>query len=131
MKKIIVILLVLAGFLMNAQTAHNRALHLVLQNVDTTFFDEAGYRWYEFSMPTLRAFTVMDLIEEGGTGESCFQIKGSKEYRRFLKYSGLKPSKFDKKVFAYLECLVAEELITMWMTDDIAFGYVTVSTDFD
>ena len=131
MKKLIAILLIFAGFSVSGQTSHYKALRLILQNVDTTFFDEEGYRWYEFSMPTHRAFMVMDLIEEGGTSESCFQIKSSKEYRRYIKYNNQKLNKFDRKVFAYLDCSVGEHLITMLMTDDIAYGFVTISTDFD
>lgn len=131
MKKLIVILLILTGFSINAQTAHYRALHLILQNVDTTFFDEEGYRWYEFSMPNLRAFKIMNLIEEGGTSEFCLQIKSLKEYKRYIKYNNQKLNKFDRKVFAYLDCNVGEHVITMWMTDDISYGFVTISTDFE
>jgi hypothetical protein len=125
MKKLLLIL----GFIFSVGAfaqQKNQALHIIFQNVDTTYFDESGIRWQEFSMPLHRAFKVNDLFEGDTTLKECFVIKGSKEYKKYVKetYPDMKPGKGDKKVFGHLDCECDNYLILMWMYDDYAFGMI-------
>jgi hypothetical protein len=104
----------------------NQALHIIFQNVDTTYFDESGTRWQEFSMPLHRAFKVNDLFESDTTLKDCFVIKGEKQYKKYVKetYPDMKRAKADKKVFGHLDCECDNYLILMWMYDNYAFGMI-------
>jgi hypothetical protein len=106
----------------------------MFQNTDTSYFDEAGYRWYEFSMPVLRGYEIMDLVEKDeNKGPNCVQIKGSKDYRKYMKveYPFIKMKKFDKKIIGYMDCNIQDYMILMWMDEYYAYGIMTISTDFD
>ena len=125
MKKLLLIL----GFIFSVGAfaqQKNQALHIIFQNVDTTYFDESGTRWQEFSMPLHRAFKVNGLFESDTTLKECFVIKGSKEYKKYIKetYPGMKPYRREQKVFGHLDCECDDYLILMWMYDNYAFGMI-------
>ena len=125
MKKLLTILALAATPLFAQQK--EQALQLLYQNVDTTYFDAEGTRWLEFSMPILRAYKVMDLIEADTTCKECILVKGNKDYRKYLKlnYPGLKATRNDKKVVGHLDAVVNGTLVMMWMHDDYAMGMMT------
>jgi hypothetical protein len=108
----------------------NQALHIIFQNIDTTYFDESGTRWQEFSLLPSRAFRVNDLFEADTTLKDCFVIKGSKEYRKYVKenYPSLKMTKNDKRVYGHLDCDCDNYIILMWMYPDYAFGMIATQT---
>jgi len=125
MKKLFLIL----GFIFSVGVfaqQKNQALHIIFQNVDTTYFDENGTRWHEFSMPLNRAYKVNDLFESDTTLKECFVVKGSRAYKNYIKenYPGKKPYKREMKVFGHLDCVCDNYLILMWMYDDYVFGMV-------
>ena len=105
----------------------NQAVHIILQNVDTTYFDENGTRWQEFSLIPSKAFKVNDLFEADTTLKDCYVIKGAKNYRKYVKenYPDVKLSKTDKKVYGHLDCECDGYLIMMWMYPDYSFGMIT------
>jgi len=108
----------------------NQALHIIFQNVDTTYFDESGTRWQEFSLLPSKAFMVNDLLEDDTTLKDCFVIKGNKNYIKHVKenYPDIKISKTDRKVYGHLDCECDNYFILMWMYPDYAFGMVATST---
>ena len=108
----------------------NQALHIIFQNVDTTYFDNTGSRWQEFSILPNKAFKVNDFFEADTTLKDCFVIKGSKEYRKYIKenYPSFKLTKDDKKVYAHLDCECENYIILMWMYPEYAFGMITTKT---
>jgi hypothetical protein len=108
----------------------NRAMHIIFQNVDTTYFDEEGFRWHEFSMPLHRAFKVNDLLESDTSLKECDVIKGHKAYLKYMKvnYPEIKIGKLDKGVFGYLDCTCDDYLILMWMRNDYAKGLMARQT---
>jgi hypothetical protein len=126
MKKLLLILGVIFSVGAFAQQK-NQALHIVFKNVDTTYFDESGTRWQEFSMPLHRAFKVNDLFESDTTLKECFVVKGPKEFKKYVKenYPGLKPNRGKQKIFGHLDCECDDYLILMWMFDTHAFGMIT------
>jgi hypothetical protein len=126
MKKFLTILALAATPLFAQQK--EQALHLLYQNIDSTYFDAEGNRWLEFSMPILRAYKVMDLIEADTTCTECILVKSNKDYRKYLKlnYPELKATKIDKKVAGHLDAVINGTLVMMWMHDDYAMGMITV-----
>ena len=130
MKKLI--LLVVCVFLTHTTFAQskNQALHIIFQNIDTTYFDQQGFRWYEFSMPLLRSYKVNDLFEADTTLKDCNVVKGHKEYLKYLKtnYPGIKKTKMDKKVIGHLDCNCDNYLVLMWMYDDYSMGIISTQT---
>jgi hypothetical protein len=125
-------LLVVCVFLTHTTFAQskNQALHIIFQNVDTTYFDESGTRWQEFSLLPSRSFRVNDLLEADTTLKDCFVIKGSKNYIKYVKenYPDIKIKKNDRKVYGHLDCECGNYIILMWMYPDYAFGMVATST---
>jgi hypothetical protein len=130
MKKLF--LLVVCLFLTHTTFAQskNQALHIIFQNIDTTYFDEGGTRWQEFSLLPSRAFRVNDLFESDTTLKNCFVIKGNKNYIKYVKenYPDIKISKNDRKVYGHLDCECDNYIILMWMYPDYAFGMVATQT---
>ena len=130
MKKLF--LLVVCLFLTHTTFAQskNQALHIIFQNIDTTYFDESGTRWQEFSLLPSRAFRVNDLLEADTTLKDCFVIKGNKNYIKYVKenYPDIKISKNDRKVYGHLDCECDNYIILMWMYPDYAFGMVATQT---
>jgi hypothetical protein len=130
MKKLF--LLVVCLFLTHTTFAQskNQALHIIFQNIDTTYFDESGTRWQEFSLLPSRAFRVNDLFEADTTLKNCFVIKGNKNYIKYVKenYPDIKISKNDRKVYGHLDCECDNYIILMWMYPDYAFGMVATQT---
>jgi hypothetical protein len=108
-----------------------QAMHIIFQNVDSTYFDSEGNRWMEFSMPLMRAYKVMDLIEADTTCTECVFVKGNKDYRKYLKinFPDLKVTKIDKKVIGYLDAIIDGTLVMMWMHDDYAMGMITTTQE--
>lgn len=108
----------------------NQALHIIFQNVDSTYFDEQGFRWYEFSMPLHRAFKVNDLFEADTSLKECYVVKGHKEYLKYLKtnHPDIKKGKMDRGVFGYLDCKCDGYLVLMWMSKDYANGVMVAQT---
>jgi hypothetical protein len=104
----------------------NQALQIIFQNVDTSYFDENGTRWQEFSLLPSRAFKVNDLLESDTTLKDCYVIKGGKNYRKYVKenYPYIRLKKNDKKVYGHLDCECDGYLIMMWMYPDYAFGMI-------
>ena len=105
----------------------NQALHIIFQNIDTTYFDEYGVRWQEFSLVLSKAFKVNDLFEADTTLKDCHVIKGTKNYRKYVRenYPELKLTKNDKKVYGHLDCECDGYLIMMWMYPDYSLGMIT------
>jgi hypothetical protein len=130
MKKLF--LLVVCVFLTHTTFAQskNQALHIIFQNIDTTYFDEGGTRWQEFSLLPSRAFRVNDLLEADTTLKDCFVIKGNKNYIKYVKenYPDIKISKNDRKVYGHLDCECDNYIILMWMYPDYAFGMIATQT---
>jgi hypothetical protein len=128
MKKLLIILTLAVTPLFGQQK--EQAMHIISQNVDSTYFDAEGNRWMEFSMPILRAYKVMDLFEADTTCTECLFIKGNKDYRKYLKlnYPELKATKTDKKVVGHLDAVINGILVMMWMHDDYAMGMITLIT---
>lgn len=120
MKKLALVLLLLPvlGF---AQSG-NKAIEILHKNVDTAYFAENGTHWSEFTLPPLRAYRIMDLVEADTSLHSCDIVKGKKNYLQYLKYDGSKPTKTDKQVIGYLRCDCAGYFVLMWMYEDYAFG---------
>ena len=130
MKKLF--LLMVCVFLTHTTFAQskNQALHIIFQNVDTTYFDESGTRWQEFSLLPSRAFRVNDLLDADTTLKDCFVIKGNKNYIKYVKenYPDIKIKKNDRKIYGQLDCECDNYIILMWMYPDYAFGMVATST---
>lgn len=130
MKKLF--LLVVCVFLTHTTfgQSKNQALHIIFQNIDTTYFDESGTRWQEFSLLSSRAFRVNDLFEADTTLKECFVIKGSKNYIKYVKenYPEIKITKNDRKVYGHLDCECGNYIILMWMYPDYSFGMVSTKT---
>jgi hypothetical protein len=122
MKKLLLIIVFFSVNLYGQQK--NQAIHIILQNVDTSYFDESGTRWQEFSLIPSKAFKVNDLFESDTTLKDCYVIKGAKNYRKYVKenYTDIKLSKNDKKVYGHLDCECDGYL--MWMYPDYSFGMI-------
>jgi len=110
----------------------NQALHIIFQNIDTTYFDESGTRWQEFTLIPTKAFKVNDLLVSDTTLTNCYVVKGGKNYRKYVKenYPGLKMTKMDRKVYGHLDCECDGYLVMMWMYPDYAMGLIGTITDF-
>jgi hypothetical protein len=128
MKKLLIILALAVTPLFGQQK--EQAMHIIFQNVDSTYFDAEGNRWMEFSMPLMRAYKVMDLFEADTTCTECLFIKGNKDYRKYLKlnYPELKATKTDKKVVGHLDAVINGTLVMMWIHEDYAMGMITLIT---
>ena len=122
MKKLLIILALAVTPLFGQQK--EQALEILFKNVDSSYFDADGNRWFEITMPLRRAFEVMDLVEADTTCKECILIKGSKNYRRYVKenYPGRKT---EKHVFGHLDAMINGHLVMMWMDKDYAFAMVT------
>ncbi len=130
MKKLF--LLVLCVFFTHTTFGQNKqeALRILSNNVDSTYFDESGSRWFEFTLPILRAYKVNDLLLSDTTLTNCNLIKGQKEYKKYVKanYPDLPFTKQEKKVIGHLDCECDGYLIMMWMYNEHAFGMMTTIT---
>jgi hypothetical protein len=129
MKKIIVILFLLLNGGLFSQN-FNKGFHIILQGVDSSYFDEQGLRWNEFSLTPRKYYKVMDLIESDTTC-GCTVIKGNKAYVSYLKQYGRydkEDKKFYKKVFGFLDCETPDQEIYMWVSSDEAFGYIVTNS---
>ncbi len=122
MKKLLIILTLAVTPLFGQQK--EQALEILLNNVDSTYFSEDGNRWYEITMPLHRAFKVMDLVEADTTCKECIIIKGSKNYRRYVK-ENYPFRKVNKGTFGHLDATINGHLVMMWMDKDYAFAMVT------
>ena len=122
MKKLIIILTLFSLPLFGQEK--NRAIHILFQNVDTSYFDSDGVHWNEFTLPILRSYTVMDLYEADTTC-NCDIIKGHRNYMKYIRKEGYKISrKYDKNVIGHLSCNSDAYQITMWMFKNDAFGFI-------
>jgi hypothetical protein len=125
------LLLILSFFTINLFGQQKlEALRIISNNVDSTYFDENGSRWFEFTLPILRAYKVNDLLLSDTTLTNCYLIKGNKDYKKYVKanYPGLPFTKEDKKVIGHLDCECYDYIIMMWMYNDYAFGMMTIIT---
>ena len=122
MKKFLTILALAATPLFAQQK--EQALEILLSNVDSTYFDEDGNRWFEISLTSNRAFKVMDLIEADTTCTECIQIKGKKAYKRYVKeqYPG---RTYNKNVYGHLDAIINGYLVMMWMDNNFNYALVT------
>ena len=125
MKKIIFILLFCLSGGMYSQN-YNKGLHIILQGVDTTYFEESGLRWNEFSLTPKKYYKVMDLIETD-TACGCDVVKGPKDFVYYLKQTNRyhrEDRKFYKKIIGYLECQMDDYELYMWIDKIQGFGYI-------
>ena len=122
MKKLLLILTLAVTPLFAQQK--EQALEILLNNVDSTYFDEDGNRWFEISLTSNRAFKVMDLIEADTTCKECTIIKGRKNYKHYIKeqYPG---RTYNKDVFGHLDAIINGYLVMMWMDNNFNFALVT------
>lgn len=106
-----------------------RGIHIILQSIDTSYFDDEGIRWQEFSLTPRKYYRVMDLMESDTTC-GCEVIKGNKSYMSYLKSSNWDRSmhKFNKSVIGYLECKFDSYNINMWIFENESFGFVVSNT---
>jgi len=128
MKKIIFILLFIISGGIYSQN-FNRGLHIILQGVDTTYFEEDGLRWNEFSLTPKKYYKVMDLIESD-TACGCDVVKGPKDFVYYLKQTNRynkEDRKFYKKIIGYLECQMSDYELYMWMDEIQGFGYIVTN----
>jgi hypothetical protein len=123
MKKLVLLLLVFTTPLIAQQK--EKAIHLLFQNVDTSYFDEDGYRWHEFSMPIYRTYTVMELFSRDTTC-NCDVLWTHKDYIKYLKVNDLKRVKgYDRKVDSHLVCdNVDNYFIILWLSNGNTFGMI-------
>lgn len=129
MKKIILILSLTFGTSLFAQN-YNKGLHIILQSVDTTYFEETGLRWNEFSLTPKKYYKVMDLIESDTTC-GCDVIKDPKNFVSYLKETNRynkEDRKFYKKIIGYLECQMKDYELYMWIDRVQGFGYIVTSS---
>lgn len=129
MKKIIVILFLLLNGGLFSQN-YNRGFHIILQGVDTSYFEENGLRWSEFSLTPKKYYKVLDLIESDTTCD-CVVIRGNRYFMHYIKQTGFykkSDRKFSKKVIAYLECKMESYEVFMWVDSIQGFGYLVADT---
>lgn len=108
---------------------HKQAMDMIQCGIDTSYFAEDGRRWFEFSMPILRAYKVMDLCD-ADTTINFDVVEGHKEYMKYIKYNGLtRKEKFDRKVIGHLVGTTEDYYIVMWMFDDHAFGILVSNNE--
>jgi len=129
MNRLVVILTLFTSSLFAQQIIDVKsATESMINNVDTSYIDSEGFRWQEFSLPILRAYSIMDAFEADTTC-NCDLIKGNKNYMSYLKEKKYKLSrKFDRNVIGHLSCNLKDYQITMWMFKDNAFGVITTPT---
>lgn len=129
MKKIIFILLLcLSGGLFSQN--FNKGFHIILQGVDSSYFDEQGLHWNDFSLTPRKYYKVIDLIESD-TACGCVIIKGNKPYISYLKEKGRyikQDRKFYKKVFGFMDCQTPHQEIYMWTLENEAFGFIVTNS---
>ena len=106
-----------------------KALHILFQNVDTTYFSEDGTRWFECTLPTMRTYKVMDLFESDTTCKECVIVKGKKEFKAHLRayYPELRDKKMEKRVVAHFDGEVNGYLVMIWMYNEYAFAMLTAT----
>lgn len=123
MKNIFILLMVLSISLFSQNK--EQALHIMFAGTDSTFFDDEGLRWNEFSLTPRKMYKVMDLMESDTTSK-CIVFKGNKPYMNFLKEEGNEPkmNKFNRSVIGYLECYIDGYFINMWIFKNESFGYI-------
>jgi hypothetical protein len=129
MKNILFALLFVLGGSLFSQN-YNKGLHIIIQSVDTVYFDDNGARWTEFSLSQRKYFKVMDLMESDSTC-GCEVIKGNEHYVYYLKQNGRydkEDKKFYKKIIGYLECKKEDYELFMWIGNDEAFGFMVSET---
>lgn len=129
MKKIIFALTLFLGTSLFSQN-YNKGLHIILQSVDTTYFEENGLRWNEFSLTPKKYYKVMDLIESDTTC-GCDVVKDPKNFVNYLKQTNRynkEDRKFYKKIIGYLECQMPDYELYMWIDEVQGFGYIVTNT---
>lgn len=129
MKKIIFALSLFLGTSLFSQN-YNKGLHIILQSVDTTYFEENGLRWNEFSLTPKKYYKVMDLIESDTTC-GCDVVKDPKNFVNYLKQTNRynkEDRKFYKKIIGYLECQMTDYELYMWIDEVQGFGYIVTNT---
>ena len=102
-----------------------QALHIMFAGTDSTFFDDEGLRWNEFSLTPRKMYKVMDLMESDTTSK-CIVFKGNKPYMNFLKERGSEPkmNKFNRSVIEYLECYIDGYFILVFYVCEKLFSYL-------
>jgi hypothetical protein len=130
MKNILFALFFVLGGSLFSQN-YNKGLNIILQSVDSTYFEESGVRWSDFSLTPRKYYKVMDLIDSDTTC-GCMVLKGKKSYMSFVKELGTNETKkdrrFNKKIIGYLECRQGEYDIFMWVVEEEAFGFMLTYT---
>lgn len=108
---------------------HKQAMDMIQCGIDTSYFVEDGRRWFEFSLPVLRAYKVMDLCK-ADTTINFDVVEGHKEYMKYIKYNGLtRMKKYDRKVIGHLVGTTEDYYIVMWMFKDDAFGMLVSNNE--
>ena len=129
MKRILFVLLFLLGGNMFCQN-FNRGLHIILQSVDTSYFEEGGLHWSEFSLTPKKYYKVMDLIESDTTC-GCDIVKDPKNFISYMKETNRyskEDRKFYKKIIGYLECQMPTYELYMWIDRVQGFGYIVTGS---
>jgi hypothetical protein len=108
-----------------------KAMHILFQNVDSTYFSEDGARWFECTLPSMRAYKVMDLFESDSTCKDCAIVKGKKEFKAYLReyYPQLRDKKMEKRVVAHFDGEVNGYLVMIWMYNEYAFAMLTTTPE--
>lgn len=103
-----------------------RAVHIILQSVDSSYFDNDGIRYSEFSLTPRKYFKVMDLMKSDTTC-NCIILEGHKPYVDFItiNYGKKVLNKFDKNVIGYLECDFDGYFLNMWIFENESFGFTS------
>lgn len=126
MKKLLIFLLVCSNSLL---AQHEKAMDILRCNVDSSYFDEQGMRWFEFTLPIMRAYKVVDLFDADTVLRDFDIVKGNKEYLAYIKASNITPvKKYDKKVITHLSGYVEDYYLMLWMYENYAFGMFAIST---
>ena len=61
-----------------------QALHIMFAGTDSTFFDDEGLRWNEFSLTPRKMYKVMDLMESD-TASKCIVFQRKQTLYEFFK----------------------------------------------
>lgn len=129
MKRILFVLLFILGGNVFSQN-FNRGLHIILQSVDTSYFEEGGLHWSEFSLTPKKYYKVMDLIESD-TACGCDIVKDPKNFISYMKETNRyskEDRKFYKKIIGYLECQMPTYELYMWIDRVQGFGYIVTGS---
>lgn len=126
MKKLAILLLLCASPLL---AQHQKAMDIIRCNVDSSYFDEQGMRWFEFTLPVMRGYRVVDLFAADTVLRDFDVVRGNKEYLAYIKTNNItQVKKYDKKVIAHLSGYVEDAYLVLWMYENYAFGMFAIST---